>query len=152
MDLNFATPMIQPKISEKLSILAVDDDEDNLIIISYILSAMGYSFMTAIRGDEGLVMAQTYAPSLILLDIILPGMDGFEIIRQLKHNPFTKNIPIIAVTGLAFLEDKKRILEAGCNDYLSKPYLIRDLEVLITHHLPQKPSFSSSIIIAKEKN
>ncbi|ACK71552.1 response regulator receiver protein [Gloeothece citriformis PCC 7424] len=152
MDLNFATPVIQSKLSEESSILAIDDDEDNLIIISYVLSAMGYPFMTATRGDEGLLIAQNYQPSLILLDILLPGMNGFEVITHLKQNPSAKNIPIIAVTGLAFPEDKKRILEAGCEDYLSKPYLIRDLEILVNHHLDKNLSCSSSRILFKHKN
>lgn len=152
MDLNLITPVIQPTIAEPSYILAIDDDEDNLIIISYILSAMGYPFMTATSGDEGLLLAQLSYPSLILLDILLPGIDGFEIIRHLKQNPSTKNIPIIAVTGLAFPEDKRRIFEAGCDNYLSKPYLIKDLEHLISHYLDKKLSFSYPMTSAKPKN
>lgn len=148
MDLNFVTRLMQSTKSEESYILAIDDDEDNLIIISYVLSAMGYSFMTATKGDEGLLLAQTRTPSLILLDIILPGMDGFEIICHLKHNPSTKNIPIIAVTGLAFPEDKKRILKAGCDDYLSKPYLIKDLEALIAYYIDLKPFFPLQMMLA----
>lgn len=152
MDLNFMTSVIQPTLSQQAHVLAIDDDEDNLIIVSYVLNAMGYPFMTATRGNEGLLLAQTCEPSLILLDILLPGINGFEIIHHLKHNASTKDIPIIAVTGLAFPEDKQRILEAGCNDYLSKPYLIRDLETLINHYMKQKLSFSCSRSIAKQKN
>ncbi|WP_013320314.1 response regulator [Gloeothece verrucosa] len=152
MDLNFVTPIIQSTLSEQPYILAIDDDDDNLIIISYILSTMGYAFTTTTSGDEGLILAQTTTPSLILLDILLPGIDGFEIIHHLKHNPKTKDIPIIAVTGLAFPEDKQRILEAGCDDYLSKPYLIRDLENLISHYIHKKYSFCTSLIMAKQQN
>lgn len=152
MDLNFITPLIQPTIPDQSYVLAIDDDEDNLIIISYVLNAMGCRCVTTTSGEEGLLLAQTREPSLLLLDIILPGIDGFEIIRHLKRNPSTLHIPIIAVTGLAFREDKKRILEAGCDDYLSKPYLIRDLESLIGHYIYQQPSLSSPITSSKHKN
>lgn len=80
-------------------------------------------------------MAQNYQPDLILLDIMLPDLNGIEIVQYLKRDPQTMTIPIVAVTAMARAEDRKRILDAGCNDYIKKPYIIDELEAMIRRYL-----------------
>ncbi len=116
-------------------ILAVDDDEDNLLLLTYVLQQLGYQVIGTTESDDVLPLALSYQPQLILLDIILPKTDGFEILRDLRQNQQTCQITVIATTGLAFPEDRKRLLLAGFNDYIGKPYLISDLEVLIGQYL-----------------
>lgn len=116
-------------------ILAVDDDEDNLLLLTEVLEPMSCSFMTATHGQAALSLAQDYQPDLILLDVMLPDFNGTEVIRHLRENPKTRMIPIVAVTALARAEDRERLLLAGCDDYISKPYMLDDLEALISHYL-----------------
>ena len=116
-------------------VLAVDDDEDNLILLSYVLEPLNCSIITAVDGHTAFEKARTEQPNLILLDIMLPDLDGLQIVRQLREDPNTRMIPVIAVTALARAEDRDRILTAGCNDYISKPYLLEDLEAVIRRNL-----------------
>jgi two-component system, cell cycle response regulator DivK len=115
--------------------LAVDDNEDNLGLISFTLDLFGFAFISAPDGQMTLDLAQTHQPDLILLDIMLPDLDGIEVVRRLKQDSRTKSIKIIAVTALARDEDRDRILAAGCEDYISKPYMVDDLEALLRHYL-----------------
>lgn len=121
-------------------VLAVDDDEDNLLLIDYTLQMLNFSVITAIDGHTALNAAQTYRPDLILLDIMLSNLDGIQVVSELKKNPNTMMIPVIAVTALARAEDKERILLAGCNDYISKPYMLEELEAIINRHLQPRSS------------
>lgn len=121
-------------------ILVVDDDEDNLLLMSYVLEPFHGSVITAIDGETALLAAQTQQPDLILLDIMLSKLDGIQIVSQLRQNPHTREIPVIAVTALARSEDRERILQAGCNDYISKPFMIDELEAMIHRHLDLAPS------------
>lgn len=121
-------------------ILAVDDDEDNLVLLTEVLEPLNCLVMTATHGQTALRLAQAYQPNLILLDIMLPDLNGIEVVHRLKQNQETAKIPVIAVTALARLEDRDRLILAGCNDYISKPYILEDLEALIRHYLPLIPS------------
>lgn len=116
-------------------VLAVEDDEDNLQLVMQVLTFLECSFITATDGQTALEKAQTYQPNLILLDIMLPNMSGIEVIQQLKQNPQTRRIPVIAVTAMARSEDRERILSLGCDDFISKPYMIDELEALIGRYL-----------------
>lgn len=116
-------------------VLAVDDDEDNLLLLAYVLEPLNCSIITAIDGHSAFEKARTEQPNLILLDIMLPDLDGLQIVRQLREDPQTRTIPVIAVTALARAEDRDRILTAGCNDYISKPYLLEDLEAVVRRNL-----------------
>lgn len=116
-------------------ILAVDDDENNLLLLSEVMSVFDCLLITATQGEATLRLAQEYSPDLILLDVMLPDLNGVEVVRHLKQNPITENIPVIAVTALARKEDREALLEAGCNDYISKPYMLEDLEAVVRHHL-----------------
>lgn len=118
-------------------ILAVDDNEDNLLLLSEVLNVFDCSLLTATSGQIALTIAQAYNPDLILLDVMLPDLNGIEVVRHLKHNPTTENIPVIAVTALARQEDRDRLLAAGCSDYISKPYMIEDLEAIVRRALVQ---------------
>jgi two-component system cell cycle response regulator DivK len=102
-------------------ILLVEDNEMNRDMLSRRLIKKGYEVVMALDGEQALEMAQAEAPDLILMDISLPGLDGWEVTRRLKANPETKAIPIIALTAHAMAGDKEKCLEAGCNDYDTKP-------------------------------
>jgi CheY-like chemotaxis protein len=119
-------------------ILAIDDNLDNLVLLEYQLSCLKQrSFITATTGKDALTLAEHQNPDLILLDIHLPDIDGVEVVRKLRKCPLTANIPIVAVTALARREDRDRILASGCDDYLSKPYDLDELEAIIHRHLSQ---------------
>ena len=123
--------------AKQTRILAVDDNEDNLLLLSEVLNAFDCSLLTATSGQIALTIAQAYNPDLILLDVMLPDLNGIEVVLQLKHNPTTENIPVIAVTALASEEDRDRLLAVGCSGYLSKPYMIEDLEAIVRRALVQ---------------
>lgn len=127
-------------MNNKPIILAVDDDEDNLVLLTEVLEPLNCVVMTATDGQTALSLSQAYQPNLILLDIMLPDLNGIDVVYSLKHNQKTATIPVIAVTALARLEDRNRLILAGCNDYISKPYILEDLEALIRHYLPLVPS------------
>ena len=125
----------QTCIAKMPLILVVDDDEDNLVLMAYTLESLNCKVITAIDGQTALLAAQSKQPDLILLDIMLYPIDGLQILSQLKQDPRTMTIPVIAVTALAREEDKERILQAGCNDYISKPYILEEMEALISRYL-----------------
>jgi CheY-like chemotaxis protein len=102
-------------------ILIIEDNEQNLYLESFILIKNGHEIVEARNGETGIALAVQIRPALILLDIQLPGMDGYTVARELRKNPTLANIPIIAVTSYAMAGDRDRILEAGCTDYLEKP-------------------------------
>ncbi|MGH8001119.1 MAG: response regulator [Brasilonema sp.] len=116
-------------------ILAVEDNEDNLLLLSYALESLGCKLICQKDCSTTLLVAKEYQPDLILLDILLPGVSGIDIVRSLKQEPLTSQIAAIAVTALASAEDRERILSAGFNDYISKPYMIEDLESLVRGYL-----------------
>jgi two-component system, cell cycle response regulator DivK len=102
-------------------ILIVEDNEMNLDMLSRRLARKGYQVITAMDGADGLQMASYEMPDLILMDMSLPGMDGWEATTHLKANPETSRIPVIALTAHAMVGDRERAMEAGCNDYDTKP-------------------------------
>lgn len=116
-------------------VLVVDDNEDNLLLLAFVLEQLGCELLTAADGQTALDLAKSFKPNLILLDMMLPDLDGMEVCSRLRQNPITTNIPVIAVTAMARAEDRERILEAGCNEYVSKPYAVDELEVLLSRYL-----------------
>ena len=102
-------------------ILLVEDNEMNRDMLSRRLQRKGYSVMIAVDGEQGLATAYSEMPDLILMDISLPFIDGYEVTRRLKANPRTKHIPVIALTAHALLTDRDKAMRAGCNDYDTKP-------------------------------
>src|SRR5690349_3596630 len=101
-------------------ILIIEDNEQNLYLETFILQKNGHEVIQARNGENGIALAERMAPDLILLDIQLPGMDGYHVAEELRKKPRIANIPIIAVTSYAMTGDRERILEAGCTSYLEK--------------------------------
>ncbi|AFZ57361.1 response regulator [Anabaena cylindrica FACHB-243] len=119
-------------------ILVVEDHDDSLLLLSYALELLGCRFICQSDSSTTLLVAKEYQPDLILLDILLPSLNGLDVARYLKREPLTCNIPVVAVTALAGREHQERILRAGFNDYISKPYLLEDLEAIICRLLDDK--------------
>ena len=117
-------------------ILLVEDNEMNRDMLSRRLQRKGYSVITADDGEKGLLLARSETPDLILMDISLPVMSGWEVTRLLKANESTRHIPIIALTAHAWVTDRQKAIEAGCDDYDTKPVelgrLSEKIESLLT--------------------
>jgi two-component system cell cycle response regulator DivK len=102
-------------------ILYVEDNEDNIYMLTNRLTRKGYEVVVAKDGEQGVKMSQSEAPDLIIMDLGLPVLDGWQAIRQIKSAPETQHIPIIALTAHAMSHDRDRAYEAGCNDFDTKP-------------------------------
>ena len=116
-------------------ILIIEDNEQNLYLETFILQKNGHEIIQARNGQTGIALAAQTRPALILLDIQLPGMDGYTVAKELLKNPAITNIPIIAVTSYAMAGDRERILEAGCTDYIEKPINPDTFHAEIAQHL-----------------
>jgi two-component system cell cycle response regulator DivK len=116
-------------------VLVVEDQEDNRKIIRDLLTASGFELIEAETGDEGVAAAAREKPDLILMDIQLPGLDGYEATRQIKANPELKKTPVIAVTSYALSGDDKKAFAAGCDGYVTKPFSPRELLQKIREYL-----------------
>jgi CheY-like chemotaxis protein len=102
-------------------ILLIEDNEANRDALSRHLKRRGYEVVMAVDGQQGIAMARSETPALILMDMSLPVLDGWEATRQLKADPQTGSIPVIALTAHAMASDRAKALEAGCDDYDTKP-------------------------------
>ena len=109
------------------TVLIVEDNPNNRMIMRDMMEVQGHKTLEAVDGPAGLAMALEHRPDLILMDVQLPGMDGYEVTRRLKAQGGTKGIPIIAVTSFAMKGEEDRAREAGCDAYLSKPIDIHKL-------------------------
>ncbi|MBC8098814.1 MAG: response regulator [Armatimonadetes bacterium] len=116
-------------------ILVVEDNKDNMTLIVDVLSSLDYTVLQAVDGELGLEMAQTEHPDLILMDLSLPRMDGWTATKHLKADDKLKAIPVIALTAHAMVGDRERALEAGCDDYLSKPIDLPELAKKLLQYL-----------------
>jgi len=116
-------------------ILYIEDTENNRILVSRRLSKAGFEVLTANHAVSGLELAEKELPDVILMDMGLPGMDGWEATKHLKANPKIEHIPVIALTAHAMAGDREKTLNAGCCDYETKPFdfprLIQKIETLI---------------------
>ena len=108
-------------------ILVIEDTEDNRQILRDLLSSAGYEIIEAVDGESGVSMAAKELPDLILMDIQLPVIDGYEATRRLKADPATRHIPVVAVTSYALVGDEAKAREAGCDGYVAKPFSPRHL-------------------------
>ena len=108
-------------------ILVIEDQEDNRAILRDLLTSAGFSVLEAVNGAEGVTKARSELPDLILMDIQMPVMDGYEATRRIKADAATASIPIIAVTSYALSGDEVRAREAGCSGYVAKPFSPRQL-------------------------
>lgn len=116
-------------------ILVVEDNQDNREMVVKVLKFNGYEVIEAVDGEEGIEKAKTEAPALILLDIYLPKMDGYEVAKRLKGDTGLKDIPVIALTAHAMKGNREQALAAGCDGYISKPIDIRELPKQIEQFL-----------------
>ena len=116
-------------------ILVVEDQEDNRRILRYLLNSADYEVLEALTGEDGVALAERERPDLILMDIQLPGLDGYEATRRIKGNPALCHIPIIVVTSYALSGDDVKAFEAGCDAYVTKPFSPRQLLAQIRQHL-----------------
>jgi CheY-like chemotaxis protein len=119
-----------------MKILYVEDNDDNVYVIRNRLGRAGYTIIVATDGEQGVTMARTEQPDLILMDLRLPGLDGWEATRQLKAMSETRHIPIIALSAHAMAGDRQKALAAGCEDYDTKPVDIARLRTKIQALLP----------------
>ncbi len=117
-------------------ILVVEDTEDNRQIVRDLLSNVGYTLIEAVTGEEGVAFAARDKPDLILMDIQLPVLDGYEATRRIKADPALAHIPIIAVTSYALSGDEAKTKAAGCDAYIAKPYSPRQLLAMVRKFLP----------------
>ncbi len=117
-------------------VLVIEDQEDNRRILRDLLTSAGYEMIEAVTGEEGVTLAEMQHPDLILMDIQLPGLDGYEATRRIKANPALQAIPIIAVTSYALSGDDAKAFAAGCDAYVTKPFSPRQLLAKIREYLP----------------
>jgi two-component system, cell cycle response regulator DivK len=103
-------------------ILVIEDTENNRLILNHLLTNAGFEVMEATDGEKGVAMATERRPDLILMDIQLPKVDGYEATRRIKSNPDLQHIPIIAVTSYALSGDESKARAAGCDAYVAKPF------------------------------
>jgi CheY-like chemotaxis protein len=130
----------QPTRPNELRVLMVDDNIDLVIMLASSLRQRGYSVQAAYTGPDGLILAQKWVPDVILLDIGLPGLDGYEVARRLRSHPQTRHARIIAVTGYGRDVDKKLADEAGFDAHVTKPVETPDLEKIMI--VPKKKLFA----------
>jgi CheY-like chemotaxis protein len=108
-------------------VLVVEDNPLNLKLVRDVLTAWGYEVLSAMTGEEGVALATTCEPDLVLMDLQLPGFDGYEALRRLREHPALQAVPVVAVTAFAMEEDHERAHQSGFDGYLEKPISVRDL-------------------------
>ncbi len=118
-------------------ILVVEDQEDNRRILRDLLNSAGFELMEASTGDEGVRLAELNRPDLILMDVQMPVLDGYEATRQIKAKAELRQIPIIVVTSYALSGEDAKAMEAGADAYVAKPYSPRELLAIVRRFLPQ---------------
>ena len=119
----------------KPKILLIEDNEQNRYMMTFLLEKHGYEVLLAADGPTGIEMAASIRPSLILLDIQLPRMDGYAVARELRCNPELSRIPIVAVTSYAMMGDREKALAAGCDGHMEKPIDPETFVLDIERHL-----------------
>ena len=122
-------------MNEQPKILLVDDEETNLNLLKILCHKMGYECLTALNGRQAVETALAQHPDLIMMDLIMPQMDGFEATRKLKSDPVTAHIPIIMVTAASSREDKLKGIASGANDFITKPVDLQELSLRIKNNL-----------------
>ena len=136
---SYSSTLVKRFISKKAPlILIVDDNEDNLLYISLILDTLNIKYFVAYDGESALDLAKDKLPDLVLLDIVMPKINGMELTALMKSSLLTGGIPIIATTGLTSPKHITAINAAGFDDYIIKPFLIEDLEAKLKYFLKIK--------------
>lgn len=129
-----------------MHILVVEDDEDIAELVAFNLERQGWRTTLVHNGSEGLEKIQTLQPDMVILDIMLPGMDGLQIFRALKQNPLTAGIPALFLTARAQLEDRLAGLNLGADDYMTKPFSCKEL-VLRVRNILQRANGGSRLVV-----
>jgi CheY-like chemotaxis protein len=127
------------------SILVVDDNPINVRLLNVVLANGGYRVRSAGDAHEALSLLNAFSPELVLVDLQLPGMDGLELVRLLRADARTKEIPIVAVTAYAMKGDDERALRAGCDGYVTKPIDTRAFLGIVASHLHARPTTSGEL-------
>jgi two-component system cell cycle response regulator DivK len=117
-------------------ILVIEDHEDNRRIVRDLLTAAGYAVLEAVTGEEGLAAAEAQRPDLVLVDVDLPGMDGYEATRRLRTHPELRAVPVVVVTAYALSGDEAKAFAAGCDAYVAKPFSPRALLATVRGLVP----------------
>ncbi|MCC7212703.1 MAG: response regulator [Candidatus Brocadia sp.] len=117
------------------NVMVVEDNEKNRKLVRVVLKSKGYNVIEATTGEEALNILKNQKPNIILMDIQLPGIDGLTLIKQIKADAATKEIPIIAVTAYAMKGDEQKILDTGCEAYMSKPINTQELPLAIEKYI-----------------
>ena len=125
----------EQSVFSQAKILIVDDRVDNLKILSKMLATQGYEVTQSDRGSSAIELAQANPPDLILLDVSMPEMDGYEVCRVLKSKNITKDIPVIFISALKEIEDKAQAFEIGGDDYIIKPFYIKEVLLRVENQL-----------------
>lgn len=116
-------------------ILVVEDDSQNLYLVTYLLENAGYEVVAARDGEEAVSMAQNAGPDLILMDMLLPRLDGYEATRQIRQLPAGAEVPIVALTAYSMKGDRAKVIETGCDGYIPKPIepssFVREVEAYL---------------------
>ncbi len=118
-------------------ILIVDDDRDLCHILQTVFEQLGYDSVLAVNGKEAVDLATSQLPDLILMDIMLPVMDGLQATRLIRENPNTHSTPILAMTAMVTSVDKKKCFQSGCDDFIEKPFTVKELTSRIEKLLKQ---------------
>jgi two-component system cell cycle response regulator DivK len=123
-------------VTSRRTVLVVDDHEDNRRILRDLLQSAGYEIVEATTGEDAVATAEARVPDLILMDIQLPGIDGYEATRRIKANDALRRIPLIVVTSYALSGDDAKAFAAGADAYVAKPFSPRAMLAKIREHLP----------------
>jgi CheY-like chemotaxis protein len=133
-----------PRRKKLPPILVVDDNRDNAEIICQYLEARGYPITVATSGDEALAKFETVKPALVLLDVMMPGRDGWEVCRIMKQHPqLGKHVRVIMVTALNEIDDKREALQTGADDYVAKPFDLATLAATVQRNLAMQNAMAS---------
>jgi CheY-like chemotaxis protein len=119
------------------NVLIVDDDADNLGVVVEYLSFVGLNVRSATDGQTGMKALESFTPQLILLDLSMPNMDGWQMLKELRGNPKLASIPVIALTAHAMTHDLEQIMEAGFNGYVTKPFILSSFHEYLKRWLEQ---------------
>lgn len=123
-------------MAEVPTVLVIDDDQDMLLLLERALRPKGYQVLVSDSAREGIMLARTHQPRLILMDIAMPDMDGIAATRALRSDPETASIPIVALTARASVATRQEALLAGCDEFLVKPCSIRTLWSVVEKYIP----------------
>jgi CheY-like chemotaxis protein len=118
-------------------VLVIEDEANNLDVAQRIIRAAGHEALIAMDGQSGLDIARAQHPDAILVDLLLPLVDGWTVTRKLREEPWAARTPIIAVSALAMQQDRQRAIDAGCDDFVSKPYAPAELRAVLARFLPE---------------